>query len=106
MGTMRKSRLSIYKQDRLIEHLLRERPLALLPVCAASIVKLRHTFFIVCARSFFSNLNKKAWQCVRGRLKLMKAILVVHVRGSVEEGRQEKSLYFDYLSVVERSIQR
>ena len=74
MGTMRKSRLSIYKQDRLIEYFVAGTTARTASSLCGLNRKTVAYFFHRLREVIFSSLNKKAWQCLRGRLKLMKAI--------------------------------
>ena len=91
MGNMRKSRLSVYKQDRLIEHLV-SGSTSRTAAALVGVNKSTAAYFyrrlrdIIVLRS-----SKKAMSFLMMKLKLMKAILVVDVKATVAVGLPGKS---------------
>ena len=98
MGSMRKSRLSQYKQDRLTEHFVSGSTARTTASLCGVNLKIATFHFFACAK--FSPLNWKL------KVKLMRATLVAGGKESAGVVLRVKSLYLAYQKGVERFTQR
>jgi len=93
MGPMRKSRLSKYKQDRLIEHFVAGTTARTASSLCGVNRKAAAFYFLVYARSLPLNWRPKARLCAAARLKWTRVILGARERESGDGELPGKSLY-------------
>ena len=97
MGSMRKSRLSLHKQDRLIEHFVAGTTAR----CATSLIGANFKTSAYykstgCGKLSLITLSKRLRRFLVARPKLMKATVAASARVSVVEGLPEKFVYLAF----------
>jgi len=96
MGSMRKSRLSPYKQDRLMEHFV-SGSTARTTASLCGVNRKTAAFYFLRLREIIAyELKLKAKLCSAKKLKLMKATLVADGKENVGAVLWVKSLYLAY----------